>query len=278
MVNQEVMRGSGGSGIIVDSITQLAPDDAGAIVVCGSHAGTSAGTFALEVPLAAVFFNDGGVGKDRAGIAALDMLQVRGIPAGAVAHTSARIGDAQDAWDNGILSHVNAAARALGLAPGDRLAVVLAKRVMRSGDPVVREVPVADAATSTASGASPRQDAYYRPDLAWIHHVGYAHHVGRVHSAIVGLLRGAGVAAGGRVLDVGCGSAPPPSATIATSRSSGASTASGRCSDEHHRNVTFEADEAVRILRQNGVEAEVRASFGGESLPASLVVAGVKAG
>ncbi|MGC1817434.1 MAG: hypothetical protein WA900_07240, partial [Casimicrobiaceae bacterium] len=72
------MRGSGGSVIIVDSITQLAPDDAGAIVVCGSHGGTSAGTFALEVPLAAVFFNDGGVGKDRAGIAALDMLQVRG--------------------------------------------------------------------------------------------------------------------------------------------------------------------------------------------------------
>ncbi len=412
MVKQEVMRGSGGSVIIVDSITQLAPDDAGAIVVCGSHGGTSAGTFALEVPLAAVFFNDGGVGKDRAGIAALDMLQVRGIPAGAVAHTSARIGDAQDAWDSGILSHVNAAARALGLAPGDRLAVVLAKRVMRSGDPVVPEVPVADAATSTASGASPRQDAYYRPDLAWIHHVGYAHHVGRVHSAIVGLLRGAGVAAGGRVLDVGCGSgllarelvaagfhvhgidASPamidlareyaPTATFevlplparaAAVDARGATTVSKaglpaadaivstghvlnyldtregiavalaelahalrpggvlaidlmteaycrareavpvhakveddwailtrfsrpapfrydrditvfrridgqwRRSDEHHRNVTFEADEAVRILRQNGVEVEVRASFGGESLPAGLVVvAGVKAG
>ena len=52
-----------------------------------------------------------------------------------------------------------------------------------------------------------------------------------------------------------------------------------RRSDEHHCNVTFEADEAVRILRENGVEAEVRPSFGSESLPAGLVVvAGVKAG
>lgn len=50
VVKQEVVRGSGGRVIIVDSITQLAPDDAGAIVVCGSHGGTSAGTFALEVP------------------------------------------------------------------------------------------------------------------------------------------------------------------------------------------------------------------------------------
>ena len=406
VVKQEVVRGSGGRVIIVDSITQLAPDDAGAIVVCGSHGGTSAGTFALEVPLAAVFFNDGGVGKDGAGIAALDMLQAKGIPAGAVAHTSARIGDAQDAWDNGVLSHVNAAARALGLAPGDRLSVVLAKRVMRSGDPVAPEEPVADAATSTASGPSTRQDPYYRPDLAWIHHVGYAHHVGRVHSAIVDLLRSAGIAAGARVLDVGCGSgllarellaagfdvhgidASPamidlareyaPTATFevlplpvprAAADSARGATISGdaglsaadaivstghvlnyldsreeiavalaelaralrpggviaidlmteaycrareavpvhakveddwaivtrfsrpapfrydrditvfrridgqwRRSDEHHRNVTFEADEAVRILRENGVEAEVRASFGSESLPAGLAV------
>ncbi|MHB8494974.1 MAG: hypothetical protein ACYC9Z_01955 [Casimicrobiaceae bacterium] len=59
--------------------------------------------------------------------------------AAAVAHTRARIGDAQDAWDHGILSHVNAAASALGFAPGDRVAVALAKRVTRSGDPVVPE-------------------------------------------------------------------------------------------------------------------------------------------
>ena len=395
VVKREVVRGSGGRVIIVDSITQLAPDDAGAIVVCGSHGGTSAGTFALEVPLAAVFFNDGGGGKDGAGIAALGMLQAKGIPAGAIAHTSARIGDAQDAWDHGILSHVNAAARALGLAPGDRLAVVLAKRVTRSGDPVAPEVPVAGPATSTASGPSTRQDPYYLPDLAWIHHVGYAHHVGRVHSAIVDLLRSSGVAAGACVLDVGCGSgllarelvaagfevhgidASPAMIELAREHAPGATfsvlplPAGGagntglpaadaivstghvlnylesreeiaealadlaqalrpggvmaidlmteaycaarnggqvhakvendwaivtrfsrpapfrydrditafrridgewRRSDERHRNVTFDAGDAVRILRDCGVDAEVRQSFGSETLPAGLAV------
>ena len=111
-----VARGPRGWVLLVDSITQVTPADTGAIVVTGSHGGASAASYALAVPLAAAFFNDAGVGKDRAGIAALDMLQARGIAAGAVAHTSARIGDARDMWDHGVLTHVNAAATALGLA------------------------------------------------------------------------------------------------------------------------------------------------------------------
>lgn len=43
-------------------------------------------------------------------------------------------------------------------------------------------------------------------------------------------------------------------------------------SDETHRNVTFEADDALAILRERGVEACVRASFGSETLPPGLVV------
>jgi hypothetical protein len=68
-----------------------------------------------------VFFNDAGVGKDDAGVAALAMLDAEGTPAGAVDHRSARIGDARDAWLGGVLSHVNAAARRLGLTPGEPL-------------------------------------------------------------------------------------------------------------------------------------------------------------
>ncbi|HSQ81873.1 MAG TPA: hypothetical protein VLU54_12205, partial [Casimicrobiaceae bacterium] len=45
-----------------------------------------------------------------------------------------------------------------------------------------------------------------------------------------------------------------------------------RRSDEHHRNVTFDADDAVRILRDCGVDARVRRSFGAEQLPAGLAV------
>jgi hypothetical protein len=66
-------------------------------------------------------FNDAGVGKDGAGIAALAMLQARGVAGVAVSHDSARIGDPHDTWTHGRVSHVNAAAAALGLQPGDRL-------------------------------------------------------------------------------------------------------------------------------------------------------------
>ncbi|MGE5336527.1 MAG: class I SAM-dependent methyltransferase [Gemmatimonadota bacterium] len=50
-----------------------------------------------------------------------------------------------------------------------------------------------------------------------------------------------------------------------------------RRSDEHHRNVTFEAEDALRILRDCGVDAQVRPAFGEEALPEGLVVlAGVR--
>ena len=121
MLKKEVVRGPGGRILIMDSITKVADEDAAAIVVSASHGGASSGEFALAVPLAAVFFNDAGVGKDNAGIAALAMLQARNVAGGTVAHTSARIGDSQDTWDFGVISHVNEAARQLGLAPGQRL-------------------------------------------------------------------------------------------------------------------------------------------------------------
>lgn len=121
MLKKEVERGEQGWVILMDSITKLAAEDKGAVVVSASHGGASSGEFALEVPLAAVFFNDAGVGKDAAGIVALDMLQKRGTAAGTVSHTSARIGDAQDMWDNGVISHVNEEAKRRGLMPGQSL-------------------------------------------------------------------------------------------------------------------------------------------------------------
>ncbi len=121
MLKKEVERGQGGRVIIMDSITKVTPEDRDAVVVSASHGGASSGEFALEVPLKAVFFNDAGVGKENAGIKAVDMLQASGVAAGTVAHTSARIGDAQDMWDNGVISHLNAAAHDLGLSPGAKL-------------------------------------------------------------------------------------------------------------------------------------------------------------
>ena len=131
MLKREVENGNGGRVIIMDSITKLTPDDAGAIVVSASHGGVSSGEFALAVPLMAVFFNDAGVGKDNAGIAALEMLQKKGIAAGTVSHTSARIGDSVDMWSNGVISHVNPAARRLGVEPGSNLRTTLMQIISR---------------------------------------------------------------------------------------------------------------------------------------------------
>ncbi|MCW5661490.1 MAG: hypothetical protein KIT60_27645 [Burkholderiaceae bacterium] len=130
MRKDEVARGPLGRVIAIDSITQLDADDQGAIVVSGSHGGTSSGTFALELPLTLVFFNDAGVGKDGAGIAALAMLQASGVAGATVAHTSARIGDALDMWRHGTVSHVNAPAAALGVRVGDGVQAA-AERLLR---------------------------------------------------------------------------------------------------------------------------------------------------
>ena len=78
---------------LVDSITELRPGlDAGCLAVSGSHGGISSAQYAWAArPLLAVF-NDAGVGKDRAGLAALPFLQGHGIAACTVGHHSARIG------------------------------------------------------------------------------------------------------------------------------------------------------------------------------------------
>ncbi|HOB65672.1 hypothetical protein [Ottowia sp.] len=103
---------------VVDSITELRPDDAGCIAVSGSHGGISSAHYALAArPLLAVF-NDAGVGKDAAGLAALPFLQGHGIAACTVGHASARIGEARSTLHDGVVSHCNALAQQLGCVAG----------------------------------------------------------------------------------------------------------------------------------------------------------------
>lgn len=86
-------------------------------MISGSHGGRSAAEFviALTQKPSCVFFNDAGGGKDNAGKVALDILQAHGVPCACYSHLSARIGDAQDAYDNGIVSGVNELAKAKGI-------------------------------------------------------------------------------------------------------------------------------------------------------------------
>jgi hypothetical protein len=102
---------------LAPTLTKLS-DCEGSIVVTGSHGGRYCGRLAIEERLRAVIFHDAGVGLDRAGIAALDILAERGIAAAAASHRSCRIGDAEDMMDRGIISHANAFAVACKVLSG----------------------------------------------------------------------------------------------------------------------------------------------------------------
>lgn len=108
MISRLWVRSPGGHGVLlVDSVSFLTPEDEGAIVVCASHGGLSAGEYAATARPSLVILNDAGVGKDDAGIAGIRLLAERGIPAAAVSHHSARIGDVMDHWNAGTISFVN---------------------------------------------------------------------------------------------------------------------------------------------------------------------------
>jgi hypothetical protein len=112
---------------IVDSITSLGPQDAGCIAVSGSHGGISSARFALAARPLLSIFNDAGIGRQAAGIASLAFLQSHGLAACTVSHESARIGEAESSWNDGIISHTNKLAEALGAHAGQRCATLVAQ-------------------------------------------------------------------------------------------------------------------------------------------------------
>lgn len=131
-MTSRTMQRNGLTVVLMDSISYIAPEHAGAAVVSGSHGGLSSARYALKHPPLLVVFHDAGVGKDRAGVAGLDLLQEFGIGAVTVSAASARIGDAEDTLEHGTLSHANHAAASLGAAPGQLVKDLLELLVARA--------------------------------------------------------------------------------------------------------------------------------------------------
>lgn len=107
--------------VLLDSLGDILPSNKSPILVCGSHCG---GNISLaknlrECHIKAVFLNNAGVGKNQAGIQGLHHYHSVGVLACAVDHYSAEIGIAQDTWDSGIISHINALAESNGIQIGD---------------------------------------------------------------------------------------------------------------------------------------------------------------
>lgn len=104
--------------VLAPTATRIPRTARGQVLVCGSHGGAYAGYLAARAGVRAVLLNDAGVGLDQAGIGALLHCQALGVAAATVAHTSARIGDAEDMLAHGIISHRNAIAAGVGVSSG----------------------------------------------------------------------------------------------------------------------------------------------------------------
>jgi hypothetical protein len=113
--------------LLLDSAAMVRAEDAGHIVVTGSHGGLVGGAaaMALRVDAFAAVFNDAGIGIDQAGITRLPALDERGIAAFTVSAHSARIGDARSSFEDGVISAVNETASRLGARAGRRAREIL---------------------------------------------------------------------------------------------------------------------------------------------------------
>ena len=128
--------------LILDSVTHLKPEHRARAAYCASHGGVYAAYYAAKLGIGALIVNDAGVGRDRAGIAGLGLLDSLGVPAAAISYQSARIGDGNDGLARGVLSLVNAAAKKIGLFPELTCADALRMLSSRALTPAPLPMPI----------------------------------------------------------------------------------------------------------------------------------------
>jgi hypothetical protein len=123
----------------LDSNALVMPEDAGHIIVTGSHGGLLGGRIATAVKydVFAALYNDADFGADNAGISRLPALGARNIAGATVSAWSARIGDGQSTYRDGYVTAVNGrAARCggeIGISAIELVARLVAARVKELG-------------------------------------------------------------------------------------------------------------------------------------------------
>ncbi len=100
----------------LDSNALVTPEDAGHIMLTGSHGGLLGGRpeTAVKYPVFAAIYNDADFGAGDAGISRLPALDARRIAGACVSAWSARIGDGQSTYQDGFITAINARAKACG--------------------------------------------------------------------------------------------------------------------------------------------------------------------
>ena len=108
--------------LLFDGVTKLPPEANGAIVIGGSNATIYAAYFSAKAGARAAIHHDCGIGRDEAGVRGLPWAEQRGMAMAAVATASARVGDAADMIERGIISRVNGLAAKWGVGSGQTVA------------------------------------------------------------------------------------------------------------------------------------------------------------
>jgi hypothetical protein len=110
---------SGRSIVCTDSIAYALPEDKNRNVLCtAGHTGRSVIGYFRDYRPWAFICSDGGIGKNNSGLSALDAVVGDGIPGASVSANSARMGDGQSTYFDGIISAANQLALDKGVRVG----------------------------------------------------------------------------------------------------------------------------------------------------------------
>ena len=104
--------------IVTDSIVFALPEDTNNVLVTAGHTGRSGAQFLLEVSPHGFICSDGGMSKNEAGIAGLEITEKYGLAGACCDAWSAPVGDAFKAYSEGKISACNAAAKERGVTVG----------------------------------------------------------------------------------------------------------------------------------------------------------------
>lgn len=110
---------TGRSIVCTDSIAYALPEDKERNVLCtAGHTGRSVIGYFREFRPWAFICSDGGIGKNQSGLTALEAVEADGIVGCSVSALSARMGDGQSTYFDGVISAANKHARAKGVIVG----------------------------------------------------------------------------------------------------------------------------------------------------------------
>jgi uncharacterized protein YunC (DUF1805 family) len=110
---------SGRRVVVTDSIVWAYPEDEDtSVLVTAGHTGRSGAKFLLEARPWGFICHDGGMSKNRSGIAGLATADEAGLAGACIDGTTAPIGDAFAGYEYGLISAHNEAAAARGVAVG----------------------------------------------------------------------------------------------------------------------------------------------------------------